>query len=161
MLFVWVCLSFWDSNVCLSCFLKDSNLAFWILASLIEDQHLSFRLGLRHWKKKNPPNICWTSIVSRSGFQFFLPLSWVETYLFEQKNRKLRWDKFFWFCVHQEDRRPFIYMRGFRATYTQYCIKHGLEPVQSRDEIIRPLGKQRIKKKRWLSRCVSKIKVLF
>ena len=91
MLFVWVCLSFWDSNVCLSCFLKDSNLAFWILASLIEDQHLSFRLGLRHWKKKNPPNICWTSIVSRSGFQFFLPLSWVETYLFEQKTES--WDE--------------------------------------------------------------------
>ena len=28
-------------------------------------------------------------------------------------------------------------MRHFRATYTQYCIKHSLEPVQSRDEIIR------------------------
>eukprot|EP00913_Durusdinium_trenchii_P031720 g29706.t1 len=28
-------------------------------------------------------------------------------------------------------------MRHFRATYTQYCIKHGLEPIQSRDEIIR------------------------
>ena len=30
-------------------------------------------------------------------------------------------------------------MRHFRATYTQYCIKHSLEPVQSRDEIIRQL----------------------
>ena len=39
--------------------------------------------------------------------------------------------------VAQDDRRPFVYMRHFRATYTQYCIKHGLEPVQSRDEIIR------------------------
>ncbi|CAK9003585.1 unnamed protein product [Durusdinium trenchii] len=37
----------------------------------------------------------------------------------------------------QEERRPFVYMRHFRATYTQYCIKHGLEPIQSRDEIIR------------------------
>ena len=40
---------------------------------------------------------------------------------------------------HEEDKRPFIYMRHFRATYTQYCIKHSLEPVQSRDEIIRQL----------------------
>ena len=39
--------------------------------------------------------------------------------------------------LFEEDKRPFIYMRHFRATYTQYCIKHSLEPVQSRDEIIR------------------------
>ena len=37
----------------------------------------------------------------------------------------------------QDDKRPFVYMRHFRTMYSQWCIKHGYEPVQSRDEIIR------------------------
>ncbi|CAJ1394463.1 unnamed protein product [Effrenium voratum] len=41
-----------------------------------------------------------------------------------------------------DDKRPFVYMRHFRTMYSQWCIKHGYEPVQSRDEIIRFLVDQ-------------------